>query len=84
MNASSPSESIPNCCPACGKPVAIEPRETPCPHCHHLLWFVRKPVGDVAEIYQHGRIQRALEHRFLADAEALKAGNPRGKMKTRR
>jgi hypothetical protein len=31
-----------------------------------------KPVGDVAEIFQHGRIRRALEHRFLADAEALK------------
>ncbi len=30
-----------------------------------------KPVGDVAEIFQQGRIRRGLEHRFLADAEAL-------------
>jgi len=30
-----------------------------------------KPVGDVAEIFQQGRIQRALEHRFLTDGQAL-------------
>ncbi len=30
-----------------------------------------KPVGDVAEVFQRGRISRALRHRFTADSQAL-------------
>jgi len=30
-----------------------------------------KPVGDVAEVFQRGRIRRALGHRFAADRQAL-------------
>jgi anti-anti-sigma factor len=40
---------VPNCCPACGGEVAVEASsragDTPCPHCGHLLWFVRKSAG---------------------------------------
>jgi anti-anti-sigma factor len=38
-------------CPACDKALKIESWEdlgdSPCPHCSHLLWFVRKTVDDV-------------------------------------
>ena len=38
-------EGQPNQCPLCGKSVRIEPshptNDAPCPHCGHLLFFVR-------------------------------------------
>lgn len=45
-------ESAPNCCPACGSEVTIQPSgpagDFPCPHCGHLLWFLRQSVEGVA------------------------------------
>ena len=43
--------NTPSCCPACGNEVSVRPssaaRDVPCPHCGHLLWFVRKSVDGV-------------------------------------
>jgi anti-anti-sigma factor len=42
----------PYCCPACGGEVVVGPSsragDAPCPHCGHLLWFVRKSAGAAA------------------------------------
>jgi anti-anti-sigma regulatory factor len=42
---------IPNHCPACGKEIVLPslqpPGDTACPHCGHLLWFVKKCRGGV-------------------------------------
>jgi anti-sigma B factor antagonist len=46
--ASTPEQAA-NCCPACGNSITAEPLasagDNPCPHCDHLLWFVRRS-GD--------------------------------------
>lgn len=40
-----------DCCPACGGEVVLElldsAGDTPCPHCGHLLWFLRKCCNGV-------------------------------------
>jgi len=45
-------EGAPNCCPACGGEVTIQPSgptgDFPCPHCGHLLWYLRRSVREVA------------------------------------
>ena len=44
-------EGVPNCCPACGGEVHLDPSsplgDVPCPHCGHLLWFLKKSIDDV-------------------------------------
>jgi len=53
-------EGEPNTCPVCGRHVHIEPStpfsDAPCPHCGHLLWFVR--VGDRPVLIQPGDAAR--------------------------
>ena len=50
-DSSSAIENAPNCCPACGGEATIRPAgpagDFPCPHCGHLLWFLRKSVEGV-------------------------------------
>jgi len=49
-SASTPEGSV-NCCPACGKSITTEPLasvgDVPCPHCNHLLWFVRRSEDGI-------------------------------------
>ncbi len=44
-------ESAPNCCPACGSEVTPQPSgpagDFPCPHCGHLVWYLRRSVDGV-------------------------------------
>lgn len=52
MDASSETiENAPNCCPACGSEATIQPSgpagDFPCPHCGHLLWFLRQSIEGV-------------------------------------
>jgi anti-anti-sigma factor len=48
--ASTPERAV-NRCPACGKSITAEPLasagDAPCPHCNHLLWFVRRSQDGV-------------------------------------
>ncbi len=44
-------ESAPNCCPACGGEVTIQPSgptgDFPCPHCGHVVWYLRRSIEGV-------------------------------------
>src|SRR5262249_12921050 len=41
-------EGVPNHCPICDSPIAVEPSrppgDAPCPNCGTLLWFIRTPA----------------------------------------
>ncbi len=44
--------SVPNVCPFCGARSVVDlskaEEDAPCPSCGRLLWFVRKPLDEVA------------------------------------
>ncbi|MGO8751558.1 MAG: STAS domain-containing protein [Thermoguttaceae bacterium] len=48
------SDPEPNLCPFCNAQVVVEPsgnwKDVPCQQCGQLLWFLRKPLGDVVAL----------------------------------
>jgi anti-sigma B factor antagonist len=44
-------ENAPNCCPACGNELTIQPssraEDSPCPHCGRPVWFLRQSVDGI-------------------------------------
>ena len=51
-DASQSPQGVPNACPYCGARSVVDlshaEEDTPCPGCGRLLWFVRKPMDEVA------------------------------------
>jgi acyl carrier protein len=66
-------EGRPIRCPFCGRQVVIEPSalfgDATCPHCGHLLWFVR--LADEVRVYEHEKANELRERLKRLIAEQL-------------
>ena len=66
-------EGQPTRCPLCSRELVIEPSalfgDATCPHCGHLLWFVR--LADDVRIYEHDKANEFRERLKRLIAEQL-------------
>ena len=75
-------EGQPNQCPLCGKFLRIEPshptNDAPCPHCGHLLFFVRDPEeSSLAYFYTKEYQPDDIPH-FILESVPVSVGRENG------